>query len=485
MNNVLIIIFSLFLIGCSALDEGIDKITQPDYVSSSKAKKLEIPPDLSDMGDGSNVYTIPGEAKSYKDYKSRQNGSEPTTAKIGIRSSDMKIVKSGTLRWLVVKKEPDILWTHVEAFWEDMGFEIRKSSKRTGVMETEWIKTSDLDRNNSGGALSTFDRWLDSMSGFADRRKFRTRVEAGQEPGTTEIYLSQRSAAGGSMEHERILRDRKAAVPSPTDKLRLPEYISDDDNDAKGEKLDISEERKLDDYEIDSELLTRLMIKLGASDLDAKKIVKNPTTEVRAEYIAEKNQKFIKLNDPFDRSWRRLTLALDIIGFITEDKNRSEGILYVRYKNLELAEGPKGKDKGMLDSLAFWRNDNEEVIDDVIEKSEIDPMAPKNKKGKSKEKDNSEEDKLKEELEVKKLPEDNEEAEFKKKTKREKEKPWIERLSWGADDEKILSKDERGYRIRIVPLGNGAKVYIDYPDGRVNNTSEARRILKIMYEHLK
>jgi len=472
MNKVLIIIFSIFLIGCSALDDGIDKITQPDYVSSSKAKKLEIPPDLSDMGDGSGDYSIPGEAKSYKDYKSRQNGSEPATTKIGIRSSDMKIVKSGTLRWLVVKKEPDILWTHVEDFWEDMGFEIRKSSKRTGVMETEWIKTSDLDRDNSGGALSTFERWLDGMSEVADRRKFRTRVEAGQVLGTTEIYLSQRSAAGGSMEHERILRDRKAATPSPSDKLRLPEYISDDDDGGvKAEILDISEERKLDDYEIDSELLTRLMIKLGASDLDAKKIVKNPTTEVRAEYITQKNQKFIMLNDPFDRSWRRLTLALDIIGFITEDKNRSEGILYVKYKNLELALGPKGKDKGMLDSLAFWRDDNEKVTDDETGKSEIDPMTPKNKKGRS--------------SKEKKLPEDNEEEEFKRNTKREKEKPWLERLSWGSDDEKILSKNERRYRIRILPLENGAKVYIDYPDGRINNSSEAQKILKIMYEHLK
>ncbi len=32
---------------------------------------------------------------------------------------------------------------------------------------------------------------------------------------------------------------------------------------------------------------------------------------------------------PYDSSWRRLGLALDIIGFVTEDKNRSDGIYYV------------------------------------------------------------------------------------------------------------------------------------------------------------
>jgi outer membrane protein assembly factor BamC len=42
--------------------------------------------------------------------------------------------------------------------------------------------------------------------------------------------------------------------------------------------------------------------------------------------------------DPYDRSWRRLGLALDIIGFITEDKNRSDGIYYVRFSELELPQ---------------------------------------------------------------------------------------------------------------------------------------------------
>ena len=45
--------------------------------------------------------------------------------------------------------------------------------------------------------------------------------------------------------------------------------------------------------------------------------------------------------------------------------------------------------------------------------------------------------------------------------------------------------DEVRYRIRILPLESGAKVYIDYPDEKKNNTPEAQKILKIIYEHLK
>ena len=530
-----ILAFLVLLSGCSYIGieepEIIDKILQPDYVSSSKAKKLEIPPDLSDMEVGSDVYTVPGEAKSYKDFKNQQN-STAKPAEIGIKRTDMKIIKSGALRWLVVKKDRKILWPHVMDFWEDMGFEVRKSSKRTGIMETEWIKTSDLNQNK-GSALTRFDQWLDNMSGFADRRKFRTRVEPGQEPGTTEIYLSQRSAASGTMDHERILAERRGSSSTPRDKYELPEYI-DDEKPKKG-KIDISEERKLDDFEIDSELLTRLMIKLGASDLDAKNIVKNPTTQVHAEFITQDNGNYIKLKDPFDRSWRRLSLALDIIGFMTEDKNRSDGILYVRYKNIELPGKPEAKDKGILDSLAFWRDDNEEVIDGETGESKIDPMAPKNKKGKSvwtdEEKEAIKEAKKNKKLtntdpmapknkkgrsvradeekeanknkeitntepmapknkkgrsnKVKELSKISEKEEFINKKKIEKKEAWIDKFSWGSEDEKKLTEDEKRFRVRIVPLKNGAKVYIEYPDGAFNNSAEAQKILKIIYEHLK
>ena len=504
MKTILAIL--ILLSGCSYIGleepEIIDKILQPDYVSSSKAKKLEIPPDLSDMEVGSDVYTVPGEATSYKDFKNQQNN-KPKPAQIGIQRTDMKIVKSGALRWLVVKKDRKILWPHVMDFWEDMGFEVRKSSKRTGIMETEWIKTSDLNQNKAS-ALTRFDQWLDGMSGFADRRKFRTRVEPGQEPGTTEIYLSQRSAASGTMDHERILAERQAASSTPRDRYELPEYI-DPDDPKKNEKLEISEERKLDDFEIDSELLTRLMIKLGASDLDAKKIVKNPITQVHAKLITQDSGNFIMLKDPFDRSWRRLSLALDIIGFITEDKNRSDGILYVRYKNIELPGKPEGKDKGILDSLAFWRDDNEEDIDDEIGKSKIDPMAPKNNKGRSvwsdEEKEAIKEAKNKKEItntdpmapknnkgrssKAKESSQNSEKQEFINRKKTEKEEAWIDKFSWGSDDEKTLSKDERRFRVRILPLENGAKVYIEYPNGEFNNSAEAQKILKIIYEHLK
>ena len=78
------------------------------------------------------------------------------------------------------------------------------------------------------------------------------------------------------------------------------------------------------------------MIKLGATDFDAREKINNPENLVKATLAENKNESHITLFDPYDRSWRRLGLALDIIGFITEDKNRSEGIYFVRFGDLEL-----------------------------------------------------------------------------------------------------------------------------------------------------
>ena len=54
MKNMIIFFSILCLISCADMDiltdnEIVDAITQPDYVASSRAKKLDVPPDLSDM----------------------------------------------------------------------------------------------------------------------------------------------------------------------------------------------------------------------------------------------------------------------------------------------------------------------------------------------------------------------------------------------------------------------------------------------------
>jgi outer membrane protein assembly factor BamC len=464
MRKTLIILTLFCLGGCSSVGleepEIIDKITQPDYASSSKSKKLEIPPDLSEIAESDN-YSTPGDASSYKDFKEKQNVKTLPT-KMLVNSEGMKIIKSGALRWLEVEKDADLIWPYIQEFWEEMGFSIKIANKKTGIIETEWLDTSKIKINSNSGSLSRLDIWLDSISGIADRRKFRTRVEPGRKPGLTEIYLTQRSASSGNAEHQRVMDAAKESGTFGNYLYELPEYKTDSD-DKTTEKTKMTVKRDLDTIEIDAELLTRLMVKLGATDLDAKQKIDNPISQIRAELITQDNETYIRLNDPFDRSWRRLSLALDLIGFITQDKNRSEGIYYVTYKNQELPLALEEKDKGILDTLAFWRDDElkeDQSKSEDIEKSED---IKKEAEGES-ETDNSA---------VKNEPSN--------------EPGWTNLLNWGAPNEKGPNEDaiQRQYRIKLLPLQEGAKVYLELPDGSTNTTKVAQEMLKILYEHLK
>jgi len=67
MKKIILIFIATILYACSATEDIYEDITSPDYVNSSKAKRLEVPLDLTELVQSEN-YSLPGEAKSYKDY---------------------------------------------------------------------------------------------------------------------------------------------------------------------------------------------------------------------------------------------------------------------------------------------------------------------------------------------------------------------------------------------------------------------------------
>ena len=68
------------------------------------------------------------------------------------------------------------------------------------------------------------------------------------------------------------------------------------------------------------------------------------------------------------------------------------------------------------------------------------------------------------------------------------EKSWDEKLTtlkfWGSDEEQ-KPDDEFRYRIRISPMDDVSKVFLDLPNGSLNNSEESRQIIKIIFEQLK
>jgi len=431
------LIFQL-LVGCTSLEDIpiIDKVTQPDYVSSKKSKKLEIPPELDELS-ASDSYSVNGEPTSLRQYINKEKDKD----QILVNSNEkIKVVKSGNMRWLVVPAKQSQVWPVVEKFWEDMGFQA-SSSKRTGIIETSWVSESDI-RKDDQDIVGKFDAWLDNLANTSTRRKFRTRIEDGVEEGTTEIYLSQRSLLKGLDEHYGRKSKHFEGTINPDSVYQIQEYRSEDEVD----KAEMKSNYKDDDLEIQYELLRRLMVRLGSSDLSAKNSLDNAIEIKQADLVQEDGYKSLLLKDNYGRAWRRLSLAIDMVGFLVEDKNRSNGIFYIKYSNIEIDDQTPKKKKGMLSKLAFWADDEEPEED-------LEGQAKYRK-----------------------------EIEADEKIEESNEKKWI---FWGNADEQDVPAGEKRFRIRIIETDDGSKVYIDYPDETINKTRTAESIINILYDYLK
>jgi outer membrane protein assembly factor BamC len=177
------------------------------------------------------------------------------------------------------------------------------------------------------------------------------------------------------------------------------------------------------------------MVKLGVEEQKSKTIMAQGVTVKRADVRKEADgSASLILNDTFDRAWRRVGLALDRVGFVIEDKDRSSGLFFVRYADVDIDDAPKKK-KGLLDTLKFWGNDD---------KKEGTAAAPKD------------------------------------------DKSMIEKLKfWGTDD-KAKVNPEKQYRIKVADgdKDNSVVTVVDKDGARVATTT-ANRIVALMYEQLK
>jgi len=219
----------------------------------------------------------------------------------------------------VVAAPADKLWAPVKDFWQENGFIIAIERPDAGVMETDWAEDrAKIDDDIIRGTLGKF---LDSLYSTGERDKFRTRFEAGAEPGTTDIFVSHRGM-------------EEVYTSSSKDETRWQPRAANP--------------------ELEAEMLRRLMVSLGAENKRAEASVAAAKAEPRAR-LASSNEGSgtLEVYERFDRAWRRVGLALDRVGFTVEDRDRSKGLYYVRYVD---PDASLAKGTGWLDKLSFWKS---------------------------------------------------------------------------------------------------------------------------------
>ena len=467
-------ILALILCSCSfkPVTDKFNEVTAPDYVNSSKNEKLQIPPDLSEY-ESSDAYNVPGAATSYTDFENQR------TKKIEkvelLKDPDgIRLVKSGNYRWLIVDKSPDKIWPHMEDFWYEQGFNMKKMNRRLGVMETEWTVPEDIEGELSIG--ETMDVWLASLTGSDEKTKFRTRLEKGSQKNTTEIFISHRKKEGVSSAGIEAIKRAREGTYDPSTVYQIPEYVSDDD--PKKPALPGDSELTETDIEVNAEIMRRLLVFLGLQNLDAEKRIEKPQIIVKAQLVKNDDGTSIELDDPFDRSWRRVSIALDMIGFLTEDRDRSKGLYYVTYTDLDIGEADKKakEEEGWLDAIDFWSDDEEEdgfdLEDKVKGKNQDGDIRKKGRRGKKKE-DN-------EPLEI-----DSAKALNKGGANKNEGAGYSFDLDCLFSDECDKEPEAQSYLIKLNESEKGTNLIIVNPDGTKNNSSTANSILNILYDYLK
>lgn len=290
-----ILTVAMGMAGCSMIQE--NKI---DYRSASRGTSLEVPPDLTQLAPDPR-YNLPGGAVSANALLASQvqRGNESSIA--ANQMADVQIHREGGVRWLSVPREADVLWQPVRQFWLDNGFALVLDQPQVGILETDWAENraklpQDFIRNTLG-------RVLDSFYSTGERDKFRTRLER-RADGGTDIFITHRGMVENytSTTRENTVWEPRAADP-----------------------------------ELETEFLRRLMVALGVSEEQSRAIAQaqgqgaGAAVAAPVSVIQLNGQPALEIPDGFDRAWRRVGAALDRTGFTVEDRDRSQGVYYVRY----------------------------------------------------------------------------------------------------------------------------------------------------------
>ncbi|MFM1880950.1 MAG: hypothetical protein RLZZ344_1184 [Pseudomonadota bacterium] len=284
----------LLLSGC-----GILPTSETGYQSAARVEKpLEVPPDL--LGPGrDDRFSVPASgAANRSDFERQRASSRGAAVATGVLPAvpGMQVQQLAGQSILVVEQSAERLWPILRQFWLDSGFLIAEENPATGLLETDWAEDrskipDDLIRRTIG---RVFERVYDS--GLRD--KFRMRLER-LGPNQTEISVTHRGLIevykGGTDNNTTTWTNRPA------------------------------------DRQLEGDFIRRIMLRLGEDEGKARAAVAAAVGMAQLVRTAERAE--ITLAEGFDRAWRRVGVAIDRLGFTVEDRDRSKGVFFVRYRD--------------------------------------------------------------------------------------------------------------------------------------------------------
>jgi outer membrane protein assembly factor BamC len=323
---------TLRIVACAGLAAGLAACgsfslfpsRKADYQSTASVPSLEVPPDLTLPAFDERFRDRPGSATASGLAASNQ----PARTGVLPGNDTARVERAGTQRWLVVQGTPDAVWNMARDFWIANGFTMALERPDIGIMETDWAENKALLPQN--WLRRQLGRVIDMVYDTGERDRFRTRIERGAVPGTVEVFVSNRGM-----------------IEVPTMKGQ---------NAAGGQ--DFQWKMRESNPELEAEMLQRLLVRLGTPETTAvAAVTKAPEVSLAKVEKAADGMPMLAFDDPFDRAWRRVGLALDRVGFTVVDRDRQKGMYFVRYVDADGSPSSK-KDESWLSKLAFWKSED-------------------------------------------------------------------------------------------------------------------------------
>lgn len=287
-----------------------------DYkTAGAQNAPLDVPPDLSQLSN--SRYQNNGGVVSASSMQTNAASKRPNAAVTGPQvaartNGSARIERGGNQRWIASTLPADQVWPLVHAFWLEQGFKYTTDQPELGILETEWSENrakipKDVVRNAIGGLVG-------GLFDSGERDRFRTRIERTAQG--TDIFISHNGLA-------------EVQTNGPTGSTTWQTRPSDPS--------------------LEAEMLGRLMLTLGGQPATEQTVAaasqtvsSTPATAPRARFIAGSTTS-LQVDDDYDRAWRRVGLALDRGGFTVEDRDRSQGVYFVRYVDpAKIGQGDPG-----------------------------------------------------------------------------------------------------------------------------------------------
>jgi outer membrane protein assembly factor BamC len=264
---------------------------------------LEVPPDLSPLSKDDR-FSVPDRANTASALRSATGGPAAVSS-IALRGTKARLVRDGAQRWLAVDLPPEKAYEVVKEFLPSVGLKIEVEEPSLGIVETAWQEKHA--KAPEGLIQRTLNMFIESLVSTGEQDKYRARIERTPND-TSEIFISHRG-----LEEVYTNSDKTTATWQPRPR----------------------------DPELEAELLQRLLVRFEsgatpdiAKDKDKTAAAKEGVTTTLpavSRVVQDGAQSRLDVDEPFDRAWRRVGLALDRGGFTVEDRDRTRGVYFVRY----------------------------------------------------------------------------------------------------------------------------------------------------------